>query len=220
MKYSTSVFVLLGSLLLAAGADAAPPTPGQRRCIVELSRAGTRVAEATTRELLRCTRLAVRGRLPAGQSLEQCTLADAAGRIAQARTSTEVAEARWCTGVPPIGPRDADAVNHLLDGLREIPAVFGPDAASVLGASAGDARRASCQVAVVRGMGRIANAQLRELGRCKEAALANGAETAADLAACMRSDARGRVARVVTRVDADAASGPNTAGISRRPSSR
>ena len=205
MKHSTTVFLLLGWLALAVGADAAAPTPDQRRCIVELHRAGARVAEATTRELLRCARRAVRGRLPAGQTLEQCALADAEGRIAQARTTTEVAEARWCVGAPPIGPRDADAVNHLLDGLRQVRTVLGPDAASVLGASAGDARRASCQVTVVRGMGRIASAKLREFNRCTESALAGGADAADDLAPCVSADPRGRVARVVADVDADAA---------------
>lgn len=205
MKNSTTVFVLLGCLTFAAAAGAAPPTADQRRCITELHRAGARVAEATTRELLRCTRLAVRGRLPAGQTLEQCTLADAQGRIAQARTTTEVAQARWCVGAPPIGPRDAAAVNHLVDGLFQVRAVFGSDAASVLGASAGDARRGSCQVAVVRGMSRIASAKLREFGRCAEAALANGADTADDLAACIGVDPRRRVARVVTDANADAA---------------
>ena len=207
MTHRTFLTLLLVCATLAAArpAGAAPPTPAQRRCIVELNRAGARVAEATTRELLRCTRLAVRGRLPAGQTLEQCTLADARGRIAQARTTTEVAEARWCAGVPPIGPRDADAVNHILGDLRQVPAVFGPDAAAALGASAGQPGRAACQLAVVRGMGRIAVAKLREFNRCKEAALAGGAETADALAACVGTDPRGRVARIVTDVDTDAA---------------
>ncbi|MFN8602599.1 MAG: vanadium-dependent haloperoxidase [Candidatus Binatia bacterium] len=205
MKHSTTVFLLLGWLTLAAGADAAPPTADQRRCITELNRAGARVAEVTTRELLRCARRAVRGRLPAGQTLEQCALADADGRIAQARVTTEVAEARWCVGPPPFGPRDAAAVNHLIDGLFQVRAVFGPDAASVLGASAGDARRAACQVTVVRGLGRIASAKLREFNRCTESALADGADAASDLAACIDADPRRRVARVVTDVNADAA---------------
>lgn len=205
MKHSTTVFLLLGWLALAIDADAAAPTADQRRCIAELSRAGARVAEATTRELLRCARRAVRGRLPVGQTLEQCALADADGRIAQARITTEVAEARWCVGPPPFGPRDAEAVNHLIDGLFQVRAVFGPDAASVLGASAGDARRGSCQLAIVRGMGRIAVAKLREFNRCAESALTDGADAATDLEACIDADPRRRVARVVTDVDADAA---------------
>lgn len=206
MKNRTTVFLLLGCLtLLARTVDAAPPTADQRRCITELNRAGARVAEATTRELLRCARLAVRGRLPAGQSIEQCTLADARGRIEQARVTTEVAQARWCVGVPPIGPRDAAAVNHVLDGLRQVKTVFGADAAAALGASAGQPGAGACQLAVVRGMGRIASAKLREINRCTEAALADGAETSSDIAACIGADPRGRVARIVLDVDADAA---------------
>jgi hypothetical protein len=96
LTHRTLLALLLVCATLAAArpAGAAPPSPAQRRCIVELNRAGARVAEATTGELLRCTRLAVRGRLPASETLEQCTLADAHGRIAQARVTTEVAEAR------------------------------------------------------------------------------------------------------------------------------
>ncbi|MBM4244609.1 MAG: vanadium-dependent haloperoxidase [Deltaproteobacteria bacterium] len=207
MIHRTILALLLGCGTLAAArpAGAAAPTPAQRRCIVELNRVGANVAKATTRELLRCARLAVRGRLAAGQTIEQCTLADAHGRIVQARITTAVAEARWCDGTPPIGPRDADGVNHILDGLRQVRTVFGPDAAGVLGASADQPRRASCQVTVVRGMGRIAVAKLREFNRCTEEALAGGAESAQQLAACVGEDPRGRVARIAADVNADAA---------------
>jgi len=196
-----SLFLTTLTTLLVGQATAAPPSREEQRCIVELNRAGARVADAATRELLRCARAAVRGKLPADQSLEQCVLADGSGRIEEARTTTEVAQARWCAAPPAIGPRNADAVNHLLDELGQVGAVFGDDAAAVLAASAGAPGAVSCQLTAVRGMGRVAVAELREFNRCKESALAAGEVASGDdLATCVGADPRGRVAR--TNADA------------------
>lgn len=202
MRSSPIAITLLAALtVLSTQASAAPPTRVEERCIVELNRAGARVADATTRELLRCARKASRGRLPAGQSLEQCVAADASGRIEEARITTLVAEARWCVAPPSLGPSGADTVNQILADLDQIPALFGPDAAGALEEGGDTPGGATCQLAVVRGMGRVAVAKLREFNRCAEAGLAAGTiESAADLQACVGADPRGRVARVVDDV--------------------
>jgi len=195
---STATTLLAALLLVGGNATAAPPTKVEERCIVELNRAGANVADATMRELLRCTRAASRGRLPAGQSVEQCVQADASGRIEEARVTTLVAEARWCVAPPPLGPTGALAANAILDDLDQIAALFGPDAAGALADGGTTPGGASCQLAVVRGAGRVAVAKLREFNRCAERGLAAGSiAAAADLQACVGADPRGRVARTV-----------------------
>jgi hypothetical protein len=197
----------VAALLMPRAAASAPPSAAERRCIIELNRSAARVADATMDEMLRCARAAVRGALPAGQSIENCVAADARGRIAQAQTTTEVAHARWCATPPAIGPRSAAAVNSILSPLRQLESVFGPDPAASLGASAGEPARASCQLAAVRGLGRIVRARLREFNRCKQRGLQAGTiETADDLAACLNADPAGRVARALAGVGRQAAS--------------
>jgi len=191
---------LLASLVAATGGAAEPPTRVEERCIVELNRNGARVADATMRELLRCARAASRGRLPSGQSLEACVQADASRRIEETRVTTLVAEARWCVAPPPLGPTGATAVNAILDDLDQVAAVLGPDAAGTLEGGRATPGGATCQLEVVRGMGRIALAKLREFNRCAESGLAAGSiATAADLQACVAADPRGRVARIVAQ---------------------
>jgi len=59
-----------------------------------------------------------------------------------------------------------------------------------------DAGGARCQAAIARGMARVARARARAYTQCTATGLRAGAiTTAADLAACLGSDARGRIAR-------------------------
>jgi hypothetical protein len=202
MRHSARrVLIVIGSIALACAATAPSAraeaqSAAQRRCLIELNRAGENVADLTSRALLGCVRSALRGRLPSGQTIAACVAADAAGRIAQARVTTEVAAARWCDERPTIGARDAADVNDLLTPLRQLEAVFGATPEISLAPTRSRPARA-CQLAVVRAMGAIARAEIREFNTCKEAGLESGAiDSAAALATCAGADPRGRVARV------------------------
>src|SRR5262245_31642624 len=83
-------------LLAVATAAAEPPSAAEQRCVLTLDRAGTRVAAAAAGNLLRCVRAAAGGKLPAGQTADQCVAADAHRKLARARTHTVALAARVC----------------------------------------------------------------------------------------------------------------------------
>src|SRR5581483_3734382 len=192
------LFLSAVAATVATAAAAAPPAPADRRCIVELNRAGIAAAEVQLDEVLRCARAAARGRLAAGQAFAECVAADPSRRLAAARTTTEVAEARWCAATPAIGPDAAERVNAILEPFRGLASVFGDDVAAALSAHSGDRALAGCQVAVVGAMATIARAKLRSFEACSRTGLAAGAiQSASDLEACVAADGGERVARAV-----------------------
>ncbi len=189
-----------------APAATAPPSAAEKRCLVELTRAGTRVAEARADEVLRCTRAAVRGLLPEGQDFSSCVAADASGRVARAANLTEVAEARFCDDPPSFGVRSAAEANRLTSIERPVKALFGTNPDAVLGDAASPRRTAACRVSAARAMGRVAKARLRSFLDCAEIGLASGAiDSQQALEACVGADPRGDVARMVARTSAEVA---------------
>ena len=199
-----AVFAVLAGLEGRAAAE--PPSSAQRRCLVELDRAGAHVAGLVDAELLRCTRAASRGVLPDGQSFEQCLDADPSGRVRRARSATEIAEARWCDQPPPFGVRNAAWANRMVSTRHKSVALFGAHPGQALGSGAAARDVAACRVAGARAMVQVSKARLREFVDCAEAGLASRKiDSSAALEACVGSDARGRVARATSRASEELA---------------
>lgn len=197
---------LVALAIRPVAASAAPPSAEERRCLVELTRAGTRVAEARANEVLRCTRAASRGLLPAGQDFSACLGADPAGRVARAANLTEVAEARWCDDPPAFGARSAAEANRLNSVERPVKALFGEDPVAAFSGDGVPRRTAACRVAAARAVARVAKARLRSFLDCAETGLAAGTiDSQQTLEGCVGADPRGDVARMVARTSADVA---------------
>lgn len=196
MRRLATIPVLAALAMLAAVAPAAAVSPGQRRCLVELNRAGLRVADLEVAGMMRCARRALRGSLPPGQDLAACLAADPGGQVARARVTADVAEARWCEQRPPFGVRTAAAASAMLSPARQLAALFGEDPDAAL--ASGDGR--ACRLAAVRAIGNLSRARLREFSTCAADGVASGAiDSSAGLAACIGSDGGGRVAREQAR---------------------
>ncbi|MFM7737702.1 MAG: DUF6851 domain-containing protein, partial [Alphaproteobacteria bacterium] len=192
------------ALPLPATGATTPPNRAEQRCLVELTRAGTRIAEARSDAVLHCTRSASRGLLAPGTTFSACVGADPAGRVAKAINMAEIAEARWCDDKPPFGTRAAAEAGRMTSTERQVAALFGPQPDTAFGDGAAPRRVAACRIAGARMMARVVKARLRSFLDCAETGLASGAIASQEsLEACVGADPRGDVARMAARTSAE-----------------
>lgn len=187
----TALLLLLATAPRALG-DA--PSRAQQRCIVELNRAGAKIAVTGARALVGCAKRIALRQAPGGETLSACAESAAAKRVARIESAAARATKRACATPPSFGPTSAAAVAAAFAATMHPEAVFGPTLISARQDRAG----ASCQGAIVRGMVRVAAARASEFTACTTAGLRNGVITsAAEFAGCLDSDAHGRVARAL-----------------------
>jgi hypothetical protein len=181
-------------LLLAAPfcSVAAVPTRAQQRCVVLLDRAGAKVAGAGERALLACIARGARALVPSDETLAACAARRSHARVARIEAEAARRTRKTCAAGPPFGPSSVAAEADAFAAMLHPEAIFGATLISVHADAAG----ARCQAAIARGMARVARARASAFTRCTAAGLLAGAITgAADLAACLASDAQGRIAR-------------------------
>src|SRR5262249_2326466 len=140
--------------------SASPRTP-QDDCILSLNTAGARLAKRVGTRVVQCVRRATEGTLPAGQTAEACLASDPRGRIPPAEAPTNAIAARKCAAPPAFGPPSAPVVNAAMAGILRVHDVFGPNLDTALVDAHLDARAAACQLAVARGIVRLAAAELK-----------------------------------------------------------
>src|SRR5690606_22435607 len=93
--------------------------------------------------------------------------------------------------------------------------IFGGDLDAVIVDRATDSAAATCQLAVAKGMARIAAAQLRAFNECKADGLRSGAmSSAGDLQGCHAPADHKRVARAVSRAQRRARTACSRADLS------
>ena len=185
--------------------DRAGAAAAAERCV---NAANARVAKYTTaaeKDVRACVTLAARGKLGA-QTLAQCSEADREGALAKQQTALEQVEATRCTPAPAFGFGGSATAGAAAEAsgrdLAEL--VFGADLDAAIATNDGDRVTAACQQAVLKGLSSCQGARRKELLRCKKAGLKDGTiDSAETLAACITSDANGRVARAC-----DPAAGP------------
>ena len=137
------------------------------------------MAVASAHAFVGCAKRIALGRTPAGQTLTAC-----AASVAGARVATP----------PSFGPTSAAGVAAAFAAMLHPEAVFGPMLISVQKDRAG----AACQVAIVKGIARAAEARALEFTACAAAGLRAGTIASADdFAPCLDRDAHGRVARAL-----------------------
>jgi hypothetical protein len=171
----------------------------QRACILGLNGAGGRLAAAVGRRLITCVQGATAGTL--GQTAEACVAGDPEGKIATAQARVDAIAARDCTIPPTFGPRSAADVNAAVAEVVRARDVFGPDLDAALIDAATDPAGAACQVAVAKGVARLAVAKVKAFNRCKRTGLALGTiRSAADLQACWAATEGPTIATRVARL--------------------
>ncbi len=197
---SIRVLLLAAALVVHAARDghAQVQTSAQRRCITSLNDAGAGVAAAVAAGVATCIARAGTGALPAGQTVQQCIAADDAGKVARARRRTEAVAARHCSELPNFGAAASATVEAAFAQPFSAVAVFGAGLDGAIVPDASDSSTAACQAAVAGSLAKITAARLKEFQTCARQGLKTTAiRSAADLEACVDTDAKGRVARAL-----------------------
>ncbi len=189
MRILTGVVVTILALLATTPVAADQQTRAQRTCITKLNDAGARLAKAVARDLVDCVKLGLAGRLPAGQSAEDCLSADNRRRVAKAHAKTEATEARKCTEAPDFGARDADEVNAAFATLASVTDVFGDDLDVALAVGVGSKATTKCQREAAKHMLTTLTDRLKRFNKCSATGLRRGAiDDPQWLAACVGTE--------------------------------
>jgi len=182
-----AILAAVGFFLVPA-VQAGGPTRKQIACMLALNAAGAHVAAVSAAAATRCVRAACAGKLPGGETADQCLAADRGGAVGRAKQRTVAIARRKCREVPPFGPQNAQEVNDAFAAPPRLRAVFGPELASVLKTTATDRAAAGCQVAIAKGLALVTLAELREFNRCKQFKLRHHAMSALPLQTCIGVD--------------------------------
>jgi predicted dienelactone hydrolase len=105
-------------------------TKEQQGCINELNKGLEQVSKAQAKDIAKCIKDGAMGKLPQGQTIEDCVLADTKGKIAKARQKMATKAADGCTApLPDFGPTDPNSVGEAAVGkeLAMIHDIFGSD---------------------------------------------------------------------------------------------
>src|SRR2546427_5249945 len=177
----------LGLFLVPAVGAADEPTRKQVACMLALNAAGAHVAAVSAAAATRCVRDACHGRLPRGETADQCLGADRSGAVRAKRRTVAIA-GRKCREVPPFGAQNAQEVNDAFAAPLRLRAVFGPELAAVLKTTASDRATAGCQVAIAKGLALVTPAGLGEFNSCHRFKLRHHAMSALPLQICIGVD--------------------------------
>jgi hypothetical protein len=178
----------------------------QRKCLATMNDAAVAVARAQMAVATKCLGDAAKGKLPAGQTAEQCIAADAKGKVAKAAATTAAKNGKQCAAVPDFGYTGVIAVNAAgiagANGLFDD--LFGADLdAAIIDAGANSAG-AKCQAAIVKAVSKVVVAMTAEFRACKKKGLAD--QTIVDVGgidACLDpigTDAKGKVAKLLVKL--------------------
>ena len=172
-----------------------------RRCIMALNDAGARVAAAAGKRLVSCV---AGGR--AGTSPDTCLAMDTGGTIASARGRVLEVAAKRCAQGPSFGPSSGADVGDASVGILRPQDLFGPSLGAALIDPRTDRHGSACQVAVTRGIAKLALAQLRAFNRCKARGLKREEIASKDaLQSCYAATGDGRIAALTERIGRQAA---------------
>jgi len=181
----------------------------QQKCIVDLNKSFARVAKAQGREIYGCIKEGARGKLE-GQSIEECSTADAGGKVARAQLKTVIKEnlrCRFFVTPPDFGYTSSGNLNQVAVEmeLSLIHALLGPDLDLAILAAADDRAASDCQLAVVEATKKCQQVKLKVFNKCKKDGLKGRSAPAdadlpfddrLDLGRCVGADPRGQIAKV------------------------
>ncbi len=169
----------------------------QQKCIVGLNKNFAKVAKAQGKENCACIKGGSKGKL-GGQSIEDCTTADAKNKVAKAKAKTLSKAASDCATAPDFGPNDPNTVNDVamqkeLDLIHDI---FGSDLDAAIEDFTTNKPGAKCQIDAAKAAKKCQDAKLKEFNSCKKAGLKDASvHDALTLSDCMGQDPKGKIAK-------------------------
>jgi len=210
------------SLLASASGAGAQQSKDQQKCINALNKGGRGVAVAQGKENVACLQGAGKGTL--GGGAQACLTADAKGKVQKAEDKTLKDETKLCGTLPGFGYTGGANVNEVaMQGEIDLTAdVFGADlGAAVIDCDASKAG-CRCQQKVQKSYELLVGVKLAEFVKCKKAALAAGASSAASLVACIddpgtagsiAADSKGKVAKAFDNLNTEIVKQCDTPGV-------
>src|SRR5262249_54346154 len=137
-----------------------------------------------------CLKAAGKGKLPSGQTADQCLAADAKGLLAKATNKLGTDFTAKCGTLPTIGVPTGTVAGVVAgvsvdQSLNLLADVFGASLSTGAIACATNKSACGCQQAVDKAYEKLAATILKQFVSCKKAALKGGATTAAALEDCV-----------------------------------
>jgi hypothetical protein len=164
--------------------------PDQQACLNAMNKDAAKLAAAQGKVNGACLKDAGKGKLPAGQSADQCLLADAKGKVAKASAKIGTDFTARCGTLPPfglpVGSVSAQITDLTLDQSFNLLAdVFGASLSTAAADCGAEPALCKCQRTVGKMYEKLAKAKFKEFVKCKKAALKAGAMVASALQACI-----------------------------------
>ncbi len=176
--------------------DAAKLRLPSQKCIVSLNKNLAKVAKAQGKDICACIKDGSKGKLQG--TIEECTTADAKGKVAKAKQKTLSKFQSDCGEPAAFGPSDPNAVNSaaITKELDLIHDLFGSDLDLAILDFGTNKDGAKCQLDAAKAAKKCQDAKLSEFAKCKKAALKEViAPDALTLADCMGQDPKGKIAK-------------------------
>ncbi len=168
----------------------------QQKCIVGLNKNMAKVAKAQGKDICACIKDGSKDKL--GGTIEDCTTADAKGKVAKAQAKTISKAGSDCSTTPDFGPSDPDSVNQaaISKELDLIHDIFGSDLDAAIEDFATNKDGAKCQIDAAKAAKKCQDTKLAEFNSCKKAGLKDATvHDALTLADCMGQDPKGKIAK-------------------------
>lgn len=186
----------------------------QQACLNAMNKDAAKLATAQGKVNGTCLKDAGKGKLPAGQSADQCLLADAKGKVDKATAKIAADFTGKCGTLPPfglpIGSVSAQITDLTLDQSFNLLAdVFGASLSTAAADCGADRALCKCQQAVGKAYEKLAATKRKEFVKCKKAALKAGAMAATALEDCIAdsgtpgsiaADTKGKIGKARTKL--------------------
>jgi glucose/arabinose dehydrogenase len=173
-------------------------TKAQEACVRKLNDVFAKTASSKSAQVRSCVDRAARGKLAPEPTLDQCVADDPKGAFAKIRAKTEALDTSLCSSLPPdFGYAGADAG---LDAALAAEVALGQDVfGDVLDAGvipkATDKLAAGCQKSVFAALASCQKTRRAEFVRCKKLGLKDVTFSGPQLAQCLGSDTKARIAK-------------------------
>jgi cysteine-rich repeat protein len=193
--------LLLWTSMAATEALGQVQTKGQQSCLTAVARSARKVSGTVLKEAVPCIRKGAAGKLPFGQTAQQCLSADLKGKVAKARNGVATSDSKFCAVHPDFAYEGATTtgIAYANQNLALSEDAFGPNLDATLAASNGVDRTGKCTSALPNGWRKIEDTMHRLFESClKNGLRSEGITDRAGVEACYASisdDLRGRVAK-------------------------
>ncbi len=214
---------VIGLFLLTAPTGAfAQLGASQQKCLNAVNKDGSAVARTQGKESIGCLKAAGKGTLVG--TAQACLTADAKGKVGKAKNKTTADETKNCTPAPSFGYTSAAIINTAAaDGEVDLTAdVFGANLDAAVISCTTNKPGCVCQQKVQKIVEQLAALKLSTFIKCKKAALAAGANSAAALEDCVdnagtvgsiAADSKGKIAKTVTGLNTAITKSCDTPGV-------